>query len=227
MRRLISLSLTLTGLLLSSFAAAQDATPEPPKPADTMRIGLMAGVRGGIAIPFGGFGPSPAVGIEVGYAFPFLKRALAIAVDLDYSVPKKSGTQKDPRITDGGQYSWHLTEQELNLMPLFMYRATFLGKIVPYIGIGPRFFFVKSTVRSDEGKPTFMETTEQATKVGVGIPLGVEVRLGPGAIVGEILFQWASLKFDKPDPKAVAFDTATGTGNLGALNIAAGYRFLL
>jgi hypothetical protein len=54
------------------------------------------------------------------------------------------------------------------------------------------------------------------SKGGVGIPLGVEFGLGPGALIGEVLFQYGGLNHK-----------ATGDSNTGALNIALGYRLLI
>jgi hypothetical protein len=87
---------------------------------------------------------------------------------------------------------------------------------VPYVGIGPRIYFLESTVRSGEGTPSFKETTEQSTKVGFGAPLGVEIGLGPGGFIAELLFQYGPLDH-----------TATGSSNTGAFSIAAGYRLIL
>jgi opacity protein-like surface antigen len=181
-----------------------------------MRVGLIAGAKVGGIIPFGGLGPHLTAGVELGYAFPFLRRAFALVVNLDYAAPQSSGEENDPRIMPTGKYTWHITEQELNLMPVVMFRATMLKRVRPYVGVGPRFYFLKSTVRSNEGMPTFSETTEKSSKVGVGVPVGVEFGLGPGALIGEVLFQYGGL-----DHKA------TGKSNTGALNIALGYRFLI
>jgi len=108
-----------------------------------------------------------------------------------------------------------LTEQELNLMPVVMYRLTSLGRVTPFVGIGPRFYFLQSTVRSDEGEPTFQETTEKSTKVGFGVPLGIEFQLGPGGLLAELLFQYGGLDH-----------AATGVSNTGGASLALGYRFL-
>jgi len=216
MRHMICSSLTLAGLLLSSLAGAQEGAPDAAEsPAPRQNLGLLAGAKVGGIVPFGGLSPNITGGIEVGYVLPFLGRSFAVAIDLDYAAPKASGTVNDPRVT-GGKYTWHLTQQELNLMPLVMYRLTLLRKVTPYIGIGPRIYFRQSTVRSDEGKPTFQETTEQSTKVGFGVPIGVEYHLGPGALLAELLLQYGSLDH-----------TATGTSNTGGLNLALGYRVLL
>lgn len=229
MRRFTSTTLALTTLFCAKLAAAADpaapspapatasadATVAPSQPATRDRGAFLAGGKVGGIFPFGGLGPNVTGGVEVGYVFPWLKRSFGLAVDLDYAVPTQSGSESDPRLA-GGKYSWHLTQKELNLMPVVLYRLTMLGRVVPYVGVGPRIYFLQSKVRSDEGKPTFQETTEQSTKVGFGVPIGVEISLGPGGIIAEALVQYGGLDH-----------TATGASNTGAVNVMAGYRFLL
>jgi len=216
MRRFISLGITLGLLTVSSFALAEVGTPDASgKAAPREGGGLLAGAKVGGIVPFGGFGPNATAGIEIGYVFPWLHRSFAAALNLDFAAPTASGTEQDPRVT-GGTYTWHLTQQELNLMPVVMYRLTSLGRITPFIGVGPRIYFLRSTVRYDESGPVISETTEQSTKVGVGVPFGIEYQLGPGGLLAEFLFQYGVLDH-----------TATGASNTGGISLALGYRLLL
>jgi opacity protein-like surface antigen len=216
MRRLVLASLGLATCLFSSAALAEQGPADAAgNRAPREGFGLLAGAKVGGIIPFGGLGPNGTAGIELGVVFPWLHRSFAFAIDLDYAVPKASGSETDPRIATGGKYTWHLTEQELNLMPVIMYRLTSLGRVTPFVGVGPRIYFLQSTVRSNEGLPSFQETTEQSTKVGFGVPLGVEFQLGPGGLLAELLFQYGGLDH-----------TATGVSNTGGASLALGYRFL-
>ncbi len=61
--------------------------------------------------------------------------------------------------------------------------------------------------------PTIMETREQSTKIGVGIPLGAELVLGPGRAIGELLLQYGTL-----DHVATGDSTEAISGSVG-------YRF--
>ena len=232
MRLALTLSASLAAACFALPATAQEPastsapTPPPPPPPTSEEPraeeppkahgGLLAGAKVGGLLSFGGLNPNARVGLELGYVFPWLNRSFAFLIDADYAAPKSSGSQAgDPRV-QGGTYDWHLTEQILAIQPTVMYRFTKLKSVVPFIGIGPRIYMLRSTVRGAVGSVEIPETTEQSTKVGLGVPFGAEIKLGPGALIGELLFEYGSLDH-----------TATGDSNTGALSLAIGYRLLL
>lgn len=176
---------------------------------------LLGAKVGGIA-PFDGLSPFVAFGIELGVTLPPLDHRLAIVLEIDYTQPTTTGTETDPRVM-GGTYTWKLTEQELAVMPVLLFRMTGMAgrSITPFVGIGPRMLFARSTVR-DNGMPTIAETHEQSTRIGVGVPLGAELAAGPGRLIGELLVQYGTLNH-----------VATGDANTGALSLFLGYRMLL
>ncbi len=185
------------------------ATVEEP----AAKAGVLASLKIGGIVPFNGLSPFVAFGVEVGYALPALDHRLAIVLDVDYTQPTKTGTEMDTRVT-GGTYTWKLTEQELAIMPVLEYRFVGMKPVVPYAGVGPRVLLAKSTVR-DNGMPAIGETREQSTRLGVGIPLGAELHVGPGYGVGEVLLQYGTLNH-----------TATGDVNTGAASLSVGYRMV-
>jgi opacity protein-like surface antigen len=194
---------------------ASPTTPDKPPAsndhaAEGRSNGVLIGAKVGGILPFSKLGPNVSGGVEVGYAFG----NFAVAIDADYTAPQASGTESDPRVT-GSTYTWHLTEQELNVMPVFLYRMP-LGKLTPFVGIGPRIYFLKSTVRSNTGTPSFSETTEQSMKYGFGIPFGLEIKAGPGGFLAEVLLQYGGLDH-----------TATGSSNTGSASLSLGYRIIL
>ncbi len=196
-------------------AVTVDAQGDTPQ-GDTGGAVLLGAKVGGI-LPFSGLSPFVNVGVEAGYVFPWMHRSFALALDVDYTVPKASGTQSDPRLgTSGGSYDWKLTEKELAFMPVVMFRLTSLGRLTPYGGVGPRIYLLQSTVEGSANGGPIEPTKEQSTKVGVGVPLGAEFRLGPGALIGELLLQYGGLDH-----------SATGKANTGAASLSVGYRFLL
>ncbi|MGZ3450611.1 MAG: outer membrane beta-barrel protein [Polyangiales bacterium] len=210
MKHLLASVVLGVGLVASSAHAADKSDGSDTRPGAGNKGVFLTGKVGGI-VPFGGLSPFVTAGIDVGYA---LDNGLAFGVAGDYTAPHKSGTEQDTRITPSGSYTWHLTEQQLQLMPFVMYRLK-LKSIVPYAGIGPRFYFLRSTVRSGDGGPSFQETTERSGKIGFGVPLGIELALGPGAGIAEVLLQYGGLDH-----------TATGNSNTGAASLALGYRVM-
>lgn len=195
--------------LIASLVLVLGATAHADEPDTTA---FAAAKVGGIA-PFDGLSPFVSVGVEVGYVIPAVDHRLAIVLDVDYTQPTTTGTEMDPRVT-GGSYTWKLTEQELGIMPVLVYRLTGMKPVVPYAGIGPRVLLAKSTVQ-DNGAPSIMQTHEQSTRFGVGVPVGAELPLGPGAAIGEVLFQYGTLNH-----------VATGDANTGALSLSVGYRMM-
>lgn len=180
---------------------------------------LLAGKIGGIA-PFNGLSPFVAAGIEGGYIFGNTQRRIGVLLDVEYTAPKGDGTKEEsfnPERIPGGSYDWELRQKELTFQPTFLYRLTGVTDILtPYAGIGPRIYFLESVVRGSAGDQKFKDTKEQSTKFGVGVPLGVEVALGPGGLLAELLFQWAPLDHE-----------ATGDSHLAGLSLFVGYRALL
>jgi hypothetical protein len=101
-------------------------------------------------------------------------------------------------------------------MPNVTYRFNRLKPLTLFVGIGPRIYLLKSTVRGSVGSATIGDTTEKSTSIGFGIPLGAEFRLGPGSIFGSVLMEYGGLDH-----------TATGDTNTGAISLTLGYRLFL
>src|SRR5262249_33984544 len=94
-----------------------------------------------------------------------------------------------------------------------LYRPTHLGRVVPFVGIGPRVSMLRSTVSGSFGGVDITKTTEQSTNIGVGLPLGVELSLGPGGLVAELLLPYGKIDH-----------IATGSSNTNAATLGLGYR---
>ena len=189
-----------------------------PGSAETGAVLLGAKV-GGLA-SFNGLDPFVHGAIEAGYVFPALNRGLGAYLQVEYSAPATDGKVNEKLERDrvpGGAYNWHIRQQELVFAPTFLYRLTTLSEtITPFVGVGPRIYLIKDTTRGDANGVTIDETTEKSTKWGLGLPLGAEIALGPGKLIGELMFQWGPLKH-----------TLTGDTHLGGASLAVGYRMLL
>lgn len=230
MKKTVALATFLLALGVPALAAAQAPppagdTPPPAAPAKSDRGAFVAGAKVGAGLPFSGMTPMVSGAVQVGYVLPFLKRSFGLIIDVAYTVPTKSGTvMGDPRV-DGGKYEWKITQKELTITPAAYYRLTMLGRVVPYIGIGPRVYLHQSTVSGSVGKEMILETKEQTTRVGVGLPVGVGVQLGPGELTGEFLFEWGKFGDEKPSTQNSYVAPGDKHSMAGTINV--GYRFLL
>jgi hypothetical protein len=215
----------------------QPTAPEPPggsdtagtpagEPAATVSAApqkrdrgefLIAVKAGGLfAEAFSRLGASYLVDVELGYALPVLKHRLAITVEAAYTAPENDGSTHDPRLdaSAGGAYNWHLEQRELILGLTLIYRHP-IGRLTPYIGVGPRLFLLESKVSGSASGTKIITTTEDSTKVGAGIPLGLGFRLGPGDLFLELAINVSPI-----DHKA------TGDSNTGSIGLTLGYRFV-
>ncbi len=197
----------------SSFA--QTTNPDQPTevaPNERKGVGPLFGVKAGGLVPFAGLTPGFQVGVEAGIVLPVLHRGLAVLVAADYAMAWDSGTTTDPRVAST-TYDWNLQQEFLTVMPLVMYRLTTLKAITPFIGVGPRIYFMRSTTTGTAGANALGTTTEVSTQIGFGVPLGIEIKLGPGGILAELLGQWGPYTH-----------TATGDTHTGAIGLSLGYR---
>lgn len=197
---------TFLAILIAAGIAAGASSARADEATDDSKRILVAAKVGGI-VPLDGLSPAPSFGIEGGYVL----RPVVIVLAVDYTQPTTTGSEMDPRV-EGGRYTWKLTEQTLAIMPAVHYRQR-LAKLTAYGGVGVRVLLMRSHVR-DDGAPIISETTEQSTEVAVGVPVGAEMKLGPGSALGELLIQYGGLDH-----------TATGDSHTGGVSLSVGYRF--
>jgi hypothetical protein len=210
MRRII-----VAAILLSSLGARADETITQAAPArDRGQVLIAAKVGGLFAEPFSRLGASYLVDLEIGYALPVLRHHLAIAIDGAYTAPEASGGGTNAQVASGG-YMYQLQQRE-GILGLTLYYRHPIGRVTPYIGVGPRLFLLQSQVDGAAGTTPIHTSSEVSTKAGVGAPLGVGVRLGPGDLFLEASVLWAPIDHQ-----------ITGDSNIGALTVSLGYRFVL
>lgn len=231
----------LTTASVAAFAQAAPATPAAPgpspsdaelPPADDAssrgdagdgkgdRGALVVGAKVGALASLDGLSPHVTGALELGYILPWLGRAFAVGASVSYAQPTTSGVRSDPRV-DAGSYTWHLTEQQLAIVPSVAYRATMLpeigpGQFVPYASAGPRLVLAHSRTDSDGELPTLLPTEEESMEIGAGGALGTEYLFGPGAFLVEALFGWAPIA-----------QQTTGEASLLGISAWGGYRLML
>lgn len=208
-------AILVAALFLSSLGARADETiTQAAPPRDRGQLLVAAKVGGLFAEPFSRLGASYLVDVEIGYALPVLRHHLAIAIDGAYTAPESSGGGSDGAVA-AGSYSYHL-QQRQGILGLTLYYRHPLGRVTPYVGVGPRLFLLQSEVDGSSGGTPIHTSSEVSTKAGVGVPLGVGVRLGPGDLFVEASLLWAGIDH-----------RITGDANTGALTLSLGYRFAL
>ncbi len=153
--------------------------------------------------------------LELGYILPFGRRVLSITGSFGFSLPSTEGSNIADSRVPGGSFNYTSSEQHF-LIGFTAWANMPLGRVLPYVGIGPRIYGVRTTSNGNAGGAAILETLETSTQVGVGVPVGVNVMLGPGRLFGEFQFLWAGIN-----------QKSTGDGSVGSLTIGAGYRFVL
>jgi hypothetical protein len=104
----------------------------------------------------------------------------------------------------------------LTIFPFVTYRYTGLGKLVPYVGVGPRISLLEGVTYGMVGQTALLANKERSTSVGVGAPLGADYAIGPGAALAELLFAWNAVDH-----------TSTGDSSLTSFTLWVGYRLML
>jgi hypothetical protein len=155
--------------------------------------------------------------LEGGYLLPFVHRMFGIMGSVALSMPTTSSTLMDPRVPGGG-YTYYQTTQQFQLGLTVVVKVP-LGRFVPYVGIGPRLFVVRTPsngTAADASGTAIPQTTELSEEAGLGVPLGLDILAGPGRILIEAQLLYAP-----------SSQISTGPGSFGSISVAAGYRFVL
>src|SRR5262249_27165431 len=141
---------------------------------------------------------------------------LALTAGADYAQPPGEGTAADPRVP-GGTYMYSLTQRELALSAGVLARLPLFGdRAVPFVQAGPRLYLLETKASGAAEMEDFGQHTETSTQVGAFLTGGVDVKLGVGTLVGEIVVAGSPL------PHRI-----TGTASTGELELRVGYRLWL
>jgi hypothetical protein len=176
---------------------------------------------GGIGKPVSEFGGTPAFELELEYLLPLsppIGHSLGFFLSGQYAQPGFDGSaDADPRLPGDGVLHYELGQQQLTLSLGARYRFD-VGSdlLMPHAGIGGRLYMLRTTVKGEVGGESYGENEETDGSVGLLIEAGLDVFVGPGALLAELQFGWGSLD------AYVLRDTS-----VGAFTLLVGYRFVL
>lgn len=213
----VAAALGIAGLLLAQPALADRGLSTTRELPQGDRGAGFLGLKVGALLPqiFSTLGASYFVELEGGYYLPFARRLLSVGGSFGFSAPTlDAAVLPDPRVA-GGSYSYSQPSQQF-LLGLTVMGNIPLGRVVPYLGVGPRLSIVRTPSSGSAASGAAIDlSVETSQQVGVGVPLGVNLLLGPGRLFAEVQLLWA-----KSPQKS------TGDASFGALSAAAGYRLV-
>lgn len=202
--------------------SADDKSGEQSPIDSRMGAGLVLGGKVGGGFGVSGLGATPVFELELGYA-PDLGGSIGHSLEIfligQYAQPGVNGDapKTDPRFTAGAPFSYDVTQQMFSLSLGALYRFDVGSKLLmPYGGLGGRMYLLNTKAKADVKGEPLGESSETRTDFGLVVLGGLDVFLGPGALLGEVSFSWAPLN------GYVMRET-----NLAALSLAVGYRVML
>lgn len=194
----------------TTTTAAPEAAPTDEGPFPSIEISLKGGVHlPQIANPLE---TSFDALLKVGYGLPFWQRRVQLFVDLSYTQPSTTSTGSDARLP-GGTFSSVTTVRDLATSfgaQVFILPPSRL--VVPYLSAGVRVHFLKVETNGEAGGAAFGPYTETDTRAGGVFAAGAGLRLGPGRVLAELVFN--VLPVDQ---------RLTGASNASSLSVLLGY----
>lgn len=212
MRRFLA-SFFILGVLLSASPAMADDGDYP-----TLAVSPHLGVTA--PQPFGDLGSFPIFGADAGVILPYdmagFERPLQIGLEGSFTAPSAEGEGLHPMLGESGAgYQWDLRQRMFTVQLSMMWRLMPPGEqLSAYLLLGPRIYLMESVLEaSGNSGQDFGEHRETNTEVGFAIGGGAEYLLGPGAVVGALVFARSPLD-----------QRITGDANTGAFQLNVGYR---
>ena len=194
----------------SSDAPAAVTASGPGVAAAPWTIGAAA--RVGVAIPTSKLGPMVAGGLELDVALPVANRQLVLAFDGTLTRPSHDGSVMDPRVPGGvATYTIHQLEFVIGVMATYRF-APAGRRLVPWLGAGPIVHLLSTRETSSLSPDANTATT---TKLGGELGGGVDLRAGPGFVVGEARVVYSGLD-----------NLLAGSANAGNVVVATAYRLV-
>lgn len=196
-------------VFLPAFAARAARARSSSRPGHDTLLAL----KGGYFLPGSKLGGAAFGALELGYITPLLGHHLAFTLEGDFYRPALSGSVSSPQLTVNGTTAsgaYRLTDREIAVLLFVEYRFAPFGRFSPYVGVGPGLYL-------HQAKTTAFDSTntEQEGNVGAQAMLGVDYRVGPGALLLEAQYHFSRVDF-----------RTTGKANVGGFLIGLGYRFM-
>ena len=212
MQRLLACLIALGFMVAATPALASSG--DHPNFAISPHVGVTA------PQPFGDLNSWPTFGADVGVILPFdiagFERPIQFGVDGTFTAPGAEGEGTHPMLgEEGAGYNWDLQQRMLTVQFTTMWRFMPPGQgFSAHLLVGPRIYMMESVLEaSGNNGQDFGEHRETNSEFGVAIGGGAEYMLGPGAVVGTLLFARSPLD-----------QRITGEANTGAFNLQVGYR---
>jgi hypothetical protein len=197
--------------------AALASHPDPAPPAVSESVSSPApwtlGIapRLGLVAPTSKLGLTAIAGVQLDYALPALDHRLLIGVDVSLTRPSHDGSVMDPRLPGTADDTIH--ETELVIAPLASYRlADARSSLVPWVAAGPMLHLLRSTETTTIAPG---DNSAVSSELGVELAGGVDYRVGPGFIAGDVRMAYSKLEH-----------VLTGDTNAGKLAVALAYRLV-
>ena len=200
-------------------AAPAPATAGEPTAAATARLPrAWIGVKAGALLPqaFTPLGTNLVVDAEAGLVLPFGGGHLEVMAWAAYAQPPADGASLDARVP-GGAYDWSITQRELSVAVAGVFRLqrpSPSARLAPYVGLGPKLYFLQTKANGAAAGQPFGEYSETSTELGGTVLGGVDYRVGPGTVVGELEVGLSDLDH-----------LTTGDASTGSVEVKVGYRF--
>ncbi len=175
------------------------------------------GLKIGALLPqaFSPLGANWMLQLEGGYLLPFYHRLIGIVGSISVATPTVSGSAVGDLRVSSGSFDYEQQSQQF-LLGLTLMGHIPLGRVVPYVGVGPRAFVVRTVSTGQAGGSAFPGNSELSVEPGVGVPVGLGILLGPGRLCAEFQLLYAP-----------AQQRSTGSGSFGSMSLSAGYLFVL
>jgi hypothetical protein len=202
------------------MAAAQEASS--PAIEQHAQPGLVIGVKAGLGSgkPIGDFGLQYGFELDVGYLLPLpapLRHSVELFVSTGYVRSGLTGqsAQRDARLPGNGLVSYSIREQSLPWGGGVRWRVPLHSqRFAPYFALGYRAFSTIDVIHTRVAGRAVPSNTERSLTHGFFVSAGLELFIGPGAVLGEAQLTRA------------ARDELVLTDAVGGIQAFVGYRLM-